>query len=332
MPVKLSALGIYLPSKVMTNHELTKIIDTSDEWIRTRTGISERRIASSKESTSTLAIAASKQILNNHDIDPLELEMILVATMMPDTLFPSVACKVQAAIGANNAFAFDISAACSGFVYGLETAVQFIKAGTVDNALVIGSEVLSRYIDWQDRSTCVLFGDGAGAVLLESAQENCFLSCVLRADGSGQHLLYMPAGGTTLPASIKTVENRQHFLKMKGGELFQAVVPMICDVIIDTCNQAKISIEDIQLIIPHQANIHIIEEVAVYLGVPFERFMCNLYKYGNTSAASIPIALFDAVQERRIVANDYVMIVGFGAGLTCAASLIRWDKSFVCYK
>lgn len=331
IPVKLSALGVYLPTQVMTNHEIAKIVDTSDEWIRTRTGIVERRIASSEESTSSLATAAAKQALDKRGIESLEVEMILVATMMPDTPFPSVACQVQDNIGALNAFAFDISAACSGFVYGLETAAQFIKTGTVRNALVIGAEVLSRFIDWQDRSTCVLFGDGAGAVLLESAQEeNCFLASVLRADGSGKHLLYMPAGGTTLPTSIQTVENRQHFLKMNGGELFQVVVPMVCDSITDTCKKANISIEDIQLIVPHQANIHIIEEVAVYLGIPFERFMCNLYKFGNTSAASIPLALFDAVQEGRIVTGDYVMMVGFGAGLTCGASLIRWDKSFVC--
>ncbi len=330
IPVKLSALGTYVPTKVMTNYELAQIVDTSDEWIRTRTGIIERRIAAPEENTSTLAISAAKEVLSKRGIDPLEIEMVLVATMMPDAPFPSVACKVQDGIGASNAFAFDISAACSGFVYGLETAAQFIKTGTVRNALVIGVEVLSRCIDWQDRSTCVLFGDGAGAVLLESAQENCFLGSVLRADGSGQDLLYMPAGGTTLPASIQTVENRLHFLKMKGKELFQAVVPIVCDAILDTCERARISIEDVQLIVPHQANVHIIEEVAVYLGIPFERFMCNLHKYGNTSAASIPLALFDAVQEGRIVPDDCVMMVGFGAGLTCAASLIRWDKSFVC--
>jgi 3-oxoacyl-[acyl-carrier-protein] synthase III len=330
IPVKLSALGTYVPTKVATNYDIAKIVNTSDEWIRTRTGIIERRIAAPEENTSTLAIAASKQVLNRRGIAPLEIEMILVATMMPDTPFPSVACKVQHGIGANNAFAFDISAACSGFVYGIEVAAQFIKTGTVSNALVIGAEVLSRCVDWQDRSTCVLFGDGAGAVLLESGQENCFLGSVLCADGSGQNLLYMPAGGTTLPASIQTIQNRQHFLKMEGKELFQSVVPVVCDTIIDACERAKISIEDVELIIPHQANIHIIEEVAMFLEIPFERFMCNLHKYGNTSAASIPLALFDAVQEGRIVPDDYVMMIGFGAGLTCGASLVRWDKSFVC--
>lgn len=330
IPVKLSALGIYLPKQIMTNHDLAKIVDTSDEWIQTRTGIIERRIASHQESTSTLATAAAKQVLDRRGIQSLEIEMIIVATMMPDTPFPSVACTVQNNVGAINAFAFDISAACSGFVYGLETAAQFIKTGAVRNALVVGAEVLSRCIDWQDRSTCVLFGDGAGAVLLESGEENCFVASVLSADGSGQDLLYMPGGGTKLPASVQTVKNRQHFLKMNGGELFQAVVPMVCDAIIDTCKKAKLSIEDIDLIVPHQANIHIIEEVAVYLGISIKRFMCNLHKYGNTSAASIPLALFDAVQEERIATGDYVMMVGFGAGLTCGVSLIRWDKSFIC--
>lgn len=330
IPVTLSALGIYLPDKVITNHDIAKTLNTSDEWIRTRTGIIERRIAAPEESTSTIAIAASKQVLSKRSIDPSEIDMILVATMSPDFLFPSVACKVQYSIKAKNAFAFDVSAACSGFVYSLETAVQFIRTGTVRNALVIGAEVLSRSIDWQDRSTCVLFGDGAGAVLLESGQENCFLGSALVADGSGQDLLYMPAGGTKLPASVQTVENRQHFLKMKGKELFQAVVPIVCDTITDACKRAKISLEDIQLIVPHQANIHIIEEVAVFLEIPLESFIFNLHKYGNTSAASIPLALFDAVKEGKIVPGDYVMMVGFGAGLTCAASLVRWNKSFVC--
>jgi 3-oxoacyl-[acyl-carrier-protein] synthase-3 len=329
MGVKLTALGRYLPAKIMTNNDFAGILDTSDEWIRTRTGISERRIAAEGESTSSLATAAAKEVLNNRGINPLELEMIVVATMMPDSPFPSVACKVQHKIGARNAFAFDVSAACSGFVYSLEIAAQFIKTGATRNALVIGAEVFSRFIDWEDRSTCVLFGDGAGAAFLEAGQEDCFLGFVLRADGSGQDLLHMPAGGTALPTSVETLQNREHFLKMNGLELFQAVVPMVCDVILDTCEKAGVSLEEVQLIVPHQANVHIIEEVAECLEVPFERFLINLHKYGNTSAASIPIALIDAVQEGRISPGDRVMVVGFGAGLTCAASLLRWDESFV---
>ena len=329
MAVKLTALGRYLPAKILTNQDLTNIVNTSDEWISKRTGIRERRIAASEESTSTLAIAAAKEVLNKRGIDAWEVDMIVVATLMPDSPFPSVACKVQHEIGARNAFAFDVSAACSGFVYSLEIAAQFIKTGVTKNALVIGSEVFSRFIDWSDRSTCVLFGDGAGAAFIEAAEDDNFLGFVLRADGSGQNLLYMPAGGTAIPASVETIKNRQHFLKMNGLELFQAVVPMICDVILETCEKAGVSLEEIQLIVPHQANVRIIEEVAECLEIEFERFMLNLEKYGNTSAASIPIALFDAVAEGRIYPGDRVMLVGFGAGLTCAANIIRWDESFI---
>jgi 3-oxoacyl-[acyl-carrier-protein] synthase III len=329
MAVKLTALGRYLPAKIMTNNELASIVETSDEWIRTRTGISERRIAAQDESTSTLAIAAAQEVLNKRCIDPWEVEMIVVATMMPDSPFPSTACKVQSAIGAINASAFDVSAACSGFVYSLEVAAQFIKTGAIRNALVIGSEVFSRFIDWEDRSTCILFGDGAGAAFLEVGKEDRFLGCTLRADGSGQDLLHMPAGGTALPASVETIQNRQHFLKMNGSELFQTVVPIVCDAIWDTCEKAGISIDEVKLIVPHQANVHIVKEVAECLEFPLERFMLNLQKYGNTSAASIPLALMDAVEQERIAPGDYVMMVGFGAGLTCAANLIRWDETFV---
>ena len=329
MTVKLTALGKYLPASIMTNDDLAGIVDTSDEWIRTRTGISERRIAAPEESTSTLAIAAAQEVLNKRGIDPWRVEMIVVATMMPDSPFPSTACKVQSAIGAINASAFDVSAACSGFIYGLEVAAQFIKTGATRNALVIGSEVISRFIDWKDRSTCILFGDGAGAAFLEAGKEDRFLGCVLRADGSGQNLLYMPAGGTALPASVETIQNRQHFLKMNGSELFQTVVPMICDVILDTCEKAGISLDEVQLIVPHQANAHIIKEVAECLEFAFERFALNLQKYGNTSAASIPLALMDAVEQERVSPGNYVMMVGFGAGLTCAANLIRWDETFI---
>lgn len=327
--VRLTALGKYVPARIMTNDELATIIDTSDEWIRTRTGIHQRRIAAPEENTSTLAIAAAKDVLSKRGIEPSEVEMIVVATMMPDSPFPATACQVQSGIGAFNASAFDISAACSGFVYALEIAAQFIKTTAKRNALVIGAEVLSRVIDWQNRSTCVLFGDGAGAAFIEAGQEERFLGCVLSADGTGRDLLYMPAGGTELPASVETVQNRQHFLKMKGQELFQAVVPMVCDVIWSTCEKAGISLDNIKLIVPHQANVHIINEVAECLELPFERFMINLHNYGNTSAASIPLALIDAVEEEKILPGDYVVIVGFGSGLTCAASLICWDESFV---
>lgn len=326
--VALTALGKYLPLRVMTNNEISTIVDTSDDWIRARTGIHERRIASVEESTSSLAIAAARDTLHNRNIDSSDVDMIIVATMTPDSQFPAVACKVQYEIGALNAFAFDVSAACSGFIFAFEVASQFLRAGTIRNALVIGAEVLSRSIDWHDRSTCVLFGDGAGAAFLEISQEEQVLASVLKTDGSGRDLLYMPAGGSVLPASIETVKDRKHFLKMNGSELFQVVVPMICDTIQETCKKAKISLDEVELIVPHQANVHIIKEVAEYLEIPFGNFMMNIEKYGNTSAASIPIALLDAVEAGRIRPNTYVILVGFGAGLTCGATLIKWTESF----
>jgi 3-oxoacyl-[acyl-carrier-protein] synthase III len=326
--VELTALGKYLPSRVMTNDELSTIVDTSDEWIWKRTGIRERRIASNKESTSNLAAAAARDALFNRGIDALEVDMIIVATMTPDSQFPAVACKVQDEIGADNASAFDISAACSGFVFALEIASQFLKTGTIQNALVIGAEILSRSIDWKDRSTCVLFGDGAGAALLECSKEKRLLESVLTADGSGQDLLYMPSDRTTPSAEVDGVEDEDRFLKMNGSELFQVVVPMICDTILETCEKANISLSEIELIVPHQANVHIIKEVSEYLEVPFDNFMINLDKYGNTSAASIPLALIDAIEEKKISPNNYVMLVGFGAGLTCGASLIKWSEGF----
>lgn len=330
MGAKIAAVSSYVPKKIVTNYDLENIVDTSDEWIQSRTGIKQRRIAADDECTSTLAIETAKQLLVKGNLDPADVDLIIVATMMPDSPFPSVACKVQAAIHASNAGAFDLSAACSGFVYAMEVGAQFIKNNSARNVLVIGSEVFSRFIDWKDRSTCVLFGDGAGGVLLKSTEEKDYLlGGVLKADGTGEDLLYMPAGGTQKPASVHTVETNQHYLKMKGLELFQAVVPMVCDVIQDTCDKVGISLEDINFIIPHQANIHIIEQVSSMMQIPFDRFMINIQKFGNTSAASIPIALMDAVQDNRISSGDKIMFIGFGAGLTVAASIVEWNEDCV---
>lgn len=328
MGVKLTALGTYLPSRIVTNEELTATLDTSDEWIRTRTGIAERRIAASDETTSSLAVRAAREALAKRGIDPKQVELVIVATMLADNPFPSVACRVQHELGADRAFAFDISAACSGFVYALEVASQFIKAGTIRTAVVIGSEVISRFLDWQDRSTCVLFGDGAGAAVLEWSDVELLPGGALRSDGSGKELLYMPAGGTELPASANTIEARQHVLKMKGPELFQEVVPIVCETIWAACEQSGVALEDIQLIVPHQANVHIVEEIADTLDLPFDKFVLNLEKVANTSAASIPLALHDAVSAGRVRAGDYLLLVGFGAGLTCGATIVRWDEHF----
>lgn len=323
--VQISALGKYLPKTILTNHDLARMVDTSDEWIRSRTGIGKRHIVDEDESTSTIASVAAMEVLNKANIDPLTIEMIVVATITPDSPFPSVACKVQHTIGSRNAFAFDISAACSGFVYGIETAVSFIKSGKAKNALVIGAEVFSRCIDWEDRSTCVLFGDGAGAALLEIGEEDYFIGSILRADGSGQELLHIPAGGSAKPISIDTIEKREHFLKMKGLELFEKVVPMICQIILDTCKKIRIPVNDIDCFVLHQANIHIIEEIADGIGVPIERFVCCIEQHANTSSASIPLALISAIQSGNIQPRDIVMLVGFGAGLTCGTSVLRWN-------
>lgn len=329
MGATLTALGKYVPSRIMTNDDLAKIVATSDEWITTRTGIRERRIAAEDETTSTLAAQAARDVLAKRGISPTEVEMIVVATMMPDSPFPSTACKVQDLIGAVNASAFDVSAACSGFVYAMETAAAFVKTGAVKNALVIGAEVYSRFLDWEDRRTCVLFGDGAAAAFLEAGEDNNFFGCALKADGSGAHLLHMPGGGTARPSSADTVQNRDHFLKMNGLELFQQVVPMACDSILDVCEKAGLEVGDIDLIVPHQANVHIIEAVSDAMDIPMEKFMLNLDKYGNTGAASIPLALQDALDQNRVKAGDKLLLIGFGAGLTCAASIVRWDESFI---
>ncbi|WP_159886665.1 beta-ketoacyl-ACP synthase III [Paenibacillus puerhi] len=328
MGVALTAIGTYLPERILTNDELAATVDTSDDWIRSRTGIEERRIAAPGETTSTLAVRAARSALERRGLAPERVELIVVATMMPDHPFPSTACLVQHELGATRAFAFDLSAACSGFVYALEVAAQFVKGGSVRNALVIGSEVISRYLDWEDRSTCVLFGDGAGAALLESADAELLLGGAFRSDGSGKELLYMPAGGTAQPATAHTVESRQHVLKMKGPELFQEVVPIVCETILDACERTGIALDDIRLIVPHQANVHIVEEIADSLNVPLERFYIHLQKVGNTSAASIPLALEEAVGQGRVEPGDYILIAGFGAGLTCGASIIRWGDSF----
>ncbi|UFP96325.1 beta-ketoacyl-ACP synthase III [Gloeobacter morelensis] len=327
--VRLTALGTYVPERVITNDQLAEFLETSDEWIYQRTGIRERRAAAPNETTASLAAAAGAALLSRCRIAPEAVQMVIVATMLPDHPFPATACQVQHRLSLVNAFAFDLAAACSGFVYALEVAAQFIRTGAVANALVIGSEVLTRCVDWTDRSTCVLFGDGAGAALLEASEEDQFLAAVLRTDGSGQDLLHMPAGGTALPATAETVAGRQHFLKMRGLELYQQVVPMICEVIEDTCKKAGLIPADLALVVPHQANIHIVAEVAAYLDLPLERFVLNIARYGNTSAASIPLALAEAAAAGRIAADERVLLVGFGAGLTCGATLIRWDSEFI---
>ncbi len=319
--------GMYAPPRVITNDDLAQIVETSDEWIRTRTGIRERHIVDKpSETTATLAARAARAALDKAGLPPSALDMIIVATSSPEHLFPATACIVQDAIGATNAGAFDLSAACSGFVYGLAMAHGLIVSGQADTVMVIGAETLSRLVDWSDRNTCVLFGDGAGAVILQaSEQPGGLLASVLGADGSGAYLLSLPAGGSRLPASIETVRNGDHYIKMDGKAVFRFATRVMADATRQVVEKAGLTLDDVELIIPHQANIRIIESSVVrQLKFPKEKVFINLDRYGNTSTASIPIALVEAVEAGRIHPGDHIVLVGFGAGLTWAAALREW--------
>jgi 3-oxoacyl-[acyl-carrier-protein] synthase-3 len=318
--------GKYVPERVLTNDELTQMVETSDEWIRSRTGISERHIAREDETTASMAIEATHEAMEMAGINPSEIDAIIVATCTPDYVFPSTACLVQDAIGATHAAAFDLSAGCSGFVYGLNVAADLIASGTHQTALVIGAETLSRIVDWEDRTTCVLFGDGAGAVILRgNGADGGILSSVLGSDGSGGDLLRLPGGGSQHPASHHTVSEGMHFLKMKGREVFRFAVRVMPAATRQVLEKAGATLEDVRLIIPHQANRRITSASIKALGLPEDRIYSNVERYGNTSAASIPIALCEAVEEGRMQRDDLVVLVGFGAGLTWAASAVRWS-------
>ena len=323
-PVGFLGLGFYLPEKVLTNAELEKMVETSDEWIRTRTGISQRRIAAQGENTSDLAVKAAQAALADAKVKPEELDMILVATMTPDMPCPSTACIVQAKLGAPQAAATDVAAACSGFLYGLVMGQQFVATGTYKKILVIGAEVLSRVVDWTDRGTCVLFGDGAGAAVIGPTTRGQILSTYLGADGTKADLLKVPAGGAAQPASNESVRARAHFLKMNGTEVFKHAVRGMSDAAHTAIQRAGIKPEQIACVVPHQANIRIIEAVVERAGIPLERVYLNVDRYGNMSAASTIVALCEAVRDGRIKKGDYALLVAFGAGLTWGASVIRW--------
>ncbi len=317
--------GMAVPQRVVTNHELAQFVETSDEWIVTRTGIRERRVAGPQESTATLSIAAAEEALAVAGIAPRDVDLILVATVTPEHLFPSTACLVQDALGATKAGAFDLLAGCSGFIYGLHMAAAAIRAGTHQVALVIGAETLSRIVNWRDRNTCVLFGDGAGAVVLQGKDEpGGVLASMIRADGSGGELLILPAGGSRLPISEAVVRDGCHFVRMNGREVFRFATRVMEKATREVVAQAGLRMEDVDLIIPHQANIRIIEAAAKGLGLPMDRFFVNIDRYGNTSSASIPIALCEAVQQGRLKPGDRAVMVAFGAGLTWAAAVIQW--------
>lgn len=318
-------VGKYLPSNVLTNADLEKMVDTTDEWIFTRTGIRERRIAAENEATSDMAVKAAKNALKNANLEPSDIDLIIVATITPDMFFPSTACLLQHKLGAGNVPAFDIAVACSGFVYGLAIADQFIKGGAYKHALVVAAEKLSAVTDWEDRSTCVLFGDGAGAAVLGPVKEGGILGASLGADGSKGDLLQLPAGGSRMPASIKTVENRLHTIKMEGNVLFKHAVKIMADAAIAVTEPLGLKGDDIDIIIPHQANIRILNALAKRMGVdPAKKVYLNIEKYGNMSAASSAVALAEAVEEGRIKKGDTILMDAFGGGLTWGALIIKW--------
>ena len=322
--VGIIGVGAYLPAKVLSNADLEKMVDTSDEWITTRTGIKERRLVGPNEAASDLAIKAAQQALKDARLEAKDLDLIIVASVTPDMQFPSVACILQNGLGAKSAICFDISAACAGFVYAAVIAQQFIARGSCKNALIVGSEVLSSVTDWQDRNTCVLFGDGAGAAVLAPVKSGGIISGYLGSDGSKVGLLFIPGGGSRQPATHQSIDSRQHYLKMEGNELFKLAVKIMSEAAQVALKQAGLECSDVDLVIPHQANIRILMAVAKKLGLPKEKIYLNIEKYGNMSSASTAVALCEAVREGRIKKGNVVLLDAFGAGLVWGACVIKW--------
>jgi 3-oxoacyl-[acyl-carrier-protein] synthase-3 len=321
--------GSYLPEKVLTNDDLSKMVDTSDEWITTRTGIKERHIAADDQATSDLASEAARRAMTAAGITPEEIDLIVVATVTPDMFFPSTACFVQRKIGATNAVCFDISAACSGFLYALQVARHFLNAGSRTTALVIGAEKLSSLVNWEDRNTCVLFGDGAGAVVIRAVDADTnapgrVLSTVMGSDGTLSDLLKVPGGGSALPITPENAASRPNTIHMEGRETFKHAVTRMCQASEQALEMAGLTKADIAMVIPHQANARIITAIADRLGLPEEKTFVNVDKYGNTSAATIPVALDEAHRQGRIKRGDIVLLVAFGGGFTWASSVLRW--------
>lgn len=326
--VRIAGTGSFVPERVMTNADLEKIVDTTDQWILERTGIRERRIAAEHQPTSVLAAEAAKRALAAAGITGDDVDMIILATITPDMVFPNTACFVQDAIGAKNAVCFDLEAACSGFLYSLDVAKQFVATGKYDNVLVIGAEKLSSITDWTDRSTCVLFGDGAGAAVIRPCTNNDghgLIHSVLRSDGSLAELLKLPAGGSRMPATAETVAQGLHAMKMDGREVFKHAVTCMCAAARQVLEEVGLSVDDIKLIIPHQANMRIIKAISDRLGGSESQYFVNLDRYGNTSAASIIVALDEALKAGRVQKGDLVLLVAFGGGFVWGASLLEWS-------
>jgi len=325
--VIITGTGSYVPEKIVTNDDMAQIVATSDEWIRTRSGISERRFAGESETTSDMAAAAAEKAIAAAGIDRSEIDLVIVATMTPDMPFPSTACLVQSQLGLGHITAFDLQAACSGFVFALNTGSNMLRSGAYKKALIIGAEKMSSILDFQDRSTCVLFGDAASAVILETSDAPGVgvLDSITGTDGSNPELLYQPAGGSLRPASAESVAARQHFIKMNGKEIFRLAVRVMGQVSYDILERHGYRTDQVDLVIPHQANMRIIDSLAKRIDLPMERFHNNLDRFGNTSGASVGLALDEAFRKGRVRSGDLILLVAFGAGLTWGATLIKWQ-------
>ena len=325
--VSITGIGANAPERVMKNDELAQIVDTSDEWIVERTGIRERRVAAPEQALSDLARPAAEAALEQAGLQASAVDLIVVATVTPDMFFPSTGAILADQLGAKDAAAYDLSAGCTGFVYAIAQAHGMVASGLVDHALVVGGDVLSKIVDWQDRSTCVLFGDGAGAVVLERVREGGFLGFELGADGSGGPQLYMPAGGSRAPATAETVAERQHFAKMNGREVFKFATRVLVDSAEKVLEECGVPVEEVDVYVPHQANVRIIDHARKKLGIPEERTVVNVDRFGNTSSGSIPLALGDAEDDGRLKEGEMVLMTGMGAGLTWGSALIEWTAN-----
>ena len=324
LQANITAIGKYVPKKVITNHDLEKKIDTNHEWIVSRTGIKERRQVSENETTVSMAVNAINDIMNSKNINPKSIDAIIVATITPDMFFPSCACLIQKEIGATNAWGFDLSAACSGFVFGLETASNMIQSNKYKKIIVVGVDTMSSIINYKDRNTAVLFGDGAGAVLVEPTKKNGIIDSKMKVDGEGGKFLYMPAGGSLNPATKQTVQENMHYVKQDGASVFKHAVKGMTDIALELMNNNNLSNNNIDLFISHQANKRIIDLVAEKLGLNKKQTFINIDKYANTTAATIPIALYEALESKKITNNSNIIIATFGAGFTCGAIYIKW--------
>ena len=323
--VKIVGTGSFVPEKILSNADLEKMVDTSDEWITTRTGIADRHIVDKDTASSDLAYEASKKALSEAGIGPKDLDLIIVATITPDQLFPSTACELQKKLGANPCGAFDLLAACSGFTYGVVAASQFIQGGVIGKALVVGAECLSKITDYTDRSSCILFGDGAGAAVLSASDgDSGLLHCELGADGAGGACMILPAGGSRIPASVESLESRLHYMKIRGREVYRFAVTKMYQICDRAVKKLNLTWDDVKLVIPHQVNMRILEASAKRLGVDVSKFYVNIGRYGNTSAASVPIALDEALKEGRFGDGDTIIFVAFGGGLTWACAAWKW--------